>query len=272
MKPFQFIHITDTHMNAPGKAPTFFTVNMADKLMDVFKHVHKSNIHPDFIVITGDLSHEGDKEDYSYIKTVVDEGSQIVGAPVYVTLGNHDHRAPFYEGYLGEQQSEKPYYYSTMIGGLRLIGLNSQVPGKHSGAVDEEQVAWLAQQLQTPAPEGTIVALHHPLLDLNIMPAKYMVENCEEVVEVLKNGDVIGVFAGHVHSNNVGTYEGLLSVAASGTAFGGERIADDEFRLYDYCSYNVVTIQAKNVTVQTVVLPSTDTEFKRYSPTFLTTH
>ncbi|MNI68352.1 3',5'-cyclic adenosine monophosphate phosphodiesterase CpdA [compost metagenome] len=90
--------------------------------------------------------------------------------------------------------------------------------------------------------------------------------NSNELSKVLQTGDVTGIFAGHVHSNNVGTYDGMLSVAASGSAFGVEMTDDNLFRLYDFCSYNIVTVTGGNATVQTVILPATNIEFLRYDP------
>jgi len=266
MQTLSFIHITDTHLNAPGKESTFKKVNMADKLQGVFDHVRKTQKKPAFILITGDLVHEGDKEDYEYFRKLVDEAAETIGTPVYVTLGNHDHRAPFREGYLGEEPSEQAYYYSVTIDGLRLIALNSQVEGQHHGAIDGEQLAWLTEQLRQSAPNGTVVALHHPLLNVSIMPADHMLTNSNELSKVLQTGDVAGIFAGHVHSNNVGTYDGMLSVAASGSAFGVEMTDDNLFRLYDFCSYNIVMVTGGNVTVQTVILPAANIEFLRYDP------
>src|SRR5689334_10463921 len=128
METIQFIHMTDTHMNAPGR--DLWDISMTEKAKRIFQDVKASGYKPAFVVITGDLAQEGNVEDYAYIRKLVDEGSALVDAPVYVTLGNHDHRSPFREGYLGETPSERPYYYSTTIGGLRLIALTSQVPGE----------------------------------------------------------------------------------------------------------------------------------------------
>lgn len=264
METVKFIHITDTHLNAPDKEAPFAKLHVADKVKQVFGHIHQSGIAPSFVLITGDLAHEGDAEDYAYIRSLLDECSAQVGAPVFVILGNHDHRSAFREGYLGETPSEQAYYYSHTIAGLRLIGLNSQAPGKHSGTIDDQQLTWLAEQLQTPAPIGTIVAVHHPLLNINGMAADHLLTNMEEVGQVLHQTDVIGIMAGHVHSNNVGLYQGIVSVAAAGTAFGGEIAEEGQFRMFDFCSYNVVSANAQGISVQTIVLPTSNAEIARF--------
>ncbi|WP_158302181.1 metallophosphoesterase family protein [Paenibacillus mesophilus] len=264
MKQVKFIHLTDTHMNAPHTEGPFVKHRFADKVKQVFAHVQQSGLAPSFVLITGDLSHEGNAEDYAYIRTVLDECSALVGAPVYVVLGNHDHRSAFRQGYLGETPSEEAYYYSVTIDGLRLIGLNSQTPGKHSGELDEAQLAWLDEQLSTTAPLGTIVGIHHPLLHVGGMSPDHLLANMEAIGQRLRQSDVVGIMAGHVHSHNVGRYQGVLSVAASGTAFAGEIVDKDHFRMYHFCSYNIVSVHPDGVSVQTVILPDSNAEIARF--------
>lgn len=265
MENIKFVHLTDTHMNAPDKDGQFAKFRLADKVEQTFRHIRETGVAPAFVLITGDLSHEGDTDDYAFIRKLLDEGAKLIGAPVHVVLGNHDHRSPFREGYLGETPSEAPYYYSHTIQGLRLIGLNSQVPGQHNGTVDEMQLAWLKQELQTPAPKGTIVALHHPLLNIGGMLGDHLLTNREQIGQALDGTDVIGVMAGHVHSNNIGSYRSIVNVAASGTAFAGELADSAYFRMTDACSYNIVTVTpGDGISVQTVALPTSQAEYMRF--------
>jgi len=265
MESIKFVHLTDTHMNAPDKDGPFAKFRLADKVEQTFRRVRETGVAPAFVLITGDLSHEGDAEDYAHIRKLLDEGSKLIGAPVYVVLGNHDHRSAFREGYLGEEASEQPYYYSVTIDGLRLIGLNSQVPGQHNGTIDEEQLVWLKQELRTSAPKGTIVAIHHPLLNIGGALGDHLLTNRAEVGQALSGTDVIGVMAGHVHSNNIGSYHGIVNVAAAGTAFAGEMADPEHLRMFDACSYNIVTVNpGDGLSVQTVHLQTSQTEFFRF--------
>ena len=264
METMKFVHLTDTHMNAPGKDGLLAKFNLADKVKMTFRHLQETGVAPEFVVITGDLAHEGDAEDYAYIRKLLDEGSALIGAPVYVVLGNHDHRPAFRSGFLGELPTEEPYYYAHDIQGLRLIGLNSQIPGKHNGRIDEEQLAWLKAQLETPAPKGTIIALHHPLMGVIGMPGDHLMENRDEILKAISGTDVVGVLAGHVHSNNVGVQQGILNVAATGTAFSGEMADKEHYRMVDFSGYNVVTVNEEGLAVQTVVLPTSNAEYFRF--------
>lgn len=164
--PLYFIHMTDTHVKAPTAKP-FLNLDTSGKLRAVFAAVKALSIQPAFFVISGDLTHEGDIEDYRHLRAVVDEEAAAFGVPVFVSLGNHDHRAPFREGYLGEGAAENAYYYAEMIDGLRLIVLDSEISDegeKVEGRLDAAQLAWLRTQLKTPAPRGTIIVVHHPPL------------------------------------------------------------------------------------------------------------
>lgn len=265
MKSTRFVHLTDTHMNAPSSEGPFAKLALAEKVKQTCLHIRDTNLKPAFVLITGDLSHEGDAADYAYIRTVLDECSALVDAPIHVILGNHDHRSAFRQGYLGETPSEEAYYYAVEIDGLRLIGLNSQVAGRHNGELDAEQLAWLEQTLKaSSAPLGTVVALHHPLMSVRGMSGDLLLTNRAQVSDILAGTDVACVVAGHVHSNNVGFYRGILNVAAAGTAFTGELADAEMYRMVNFCSYNVVDVSEEGVSIQTTVLPTPGEEYFRF--------
>ncbi|GAA3409960.1 metallophosphoesterase family protein [Paenibacillus hodogayensis] len=261
----RFVHLTDTHLNAPGKNGQFPTSNHFEKVEQTIRHVRETGVDPEFVLVTGDLSHGGDVEDYIFIRSLFDEASRQLGVPVYVVLGNHDHLSAFRQGYLGESPSEDPFYYVQYIQGLRLIGLNSQVSGQPGGRIDDVQLSWLENQLQTPAPKGTIVALHHPLISLGGYTAKgLLVENREQIARVIAGTDVKGVFAGHVHSNLFGISQGIFHIVAAGTAFTAElEEGRQHFQFVDMCGYNIVTVNEEGIMVQAIDLPRSRTEYMR---------
>lgn len=59
------------------------------------------------------------------------------------------------------------------LNGLRVIALDTSVPGFHHGELGADRLEWLAGEPATPAPDGTILALHHPpvpsVLDLAVL-------------------------------------------------------------------------------------------------------
>lgn len=57
------------------------------------------------------------------------------------------------------------YYYRQMRGDLRPLMLDTSVPGLPRDAMDAAQHAWLMDELETPAPGGTSIVMHHPPSD-----------------------------------------------------------------------------------------------------------
>ncbi|KRE89804.1 hypothetical protein ASG89_34745 [Paenibacillus sp. Soil766] len=155
MEPIFFIHLTDIHISAPGKKP-LFGLEMSEKLRAACAEIRTLEAKPSFVVISGDLTHDGDLEDYRFLKKLLDAEEALLGIPIHVALGNHDFREPFREGYLEEEPSNESYYYSFMADGLRIVMLNTQVPGTHNGRIDEVQLAWLKHLLAEPAPAARI--------------------------------------------------------------------------------------------------------------------
>ncbi|MGE7225463.1 metallophosphoesterase [Paenibacillus sp. PDC88] len=263
MEPIHFIHLTDTHINAPHREG-LYQRNMADNLRTVLAHVQASGVRPALFVISGDLAHEGDAEDYRFLRELLEAECGAFGVPFFVSLGNHDHRAPFREGFLGEAPSDEPYYFSVIIDGLRLIVLNSQVENSPIGTVDENQLAWLDDVLKTPAPVGSVVVLHHPMLPpLGSVMDDFHLTNRDEVAGVINGRDVIGILAGHIHANRVASFHGMISAAGSGTAFGLEMADDRTVRFFENRSYNVVTVHRGSMNVQTLTLPGMQRELSR---------
>jgi len=54
----------------------------------------------------------------------------------------------------------------TLVGGYRLITLDSLMPGKGYGEISHAQLSWLCDVLTEPAPHDSVLAFHHPLVDL----------------------------------------------------------------------------------------------------------
>jgi 3',5'-cyclic AMP phosphodiesterase CpdA len=103
------------------------------------------------------------------------------------------------------------------LGGLRLIALDSTVPGWHHGDLDAAQLSWLRAELAEPAPRGTILALHHPPLPSHI-PFFDILELRDQrgLADAIAGTDVRAILAGHLHYSTSGTFAGVpVSVAAA---------------------------------------------------------
>ena len=146
-----FLHLSDLHLAPPGRL--LAGVDPMRQLRSVLARIERLEVAPAFIVVSGDLTENGSAASYAVVNEVLIELGGG-GTPLLVALGNHDDRAAFRRVVLGEKRADDqgPYCYSRLIDGLRVIVLDSTIPGHPSGSVDAAQQAWLEEELQLPAP------------------------------------------------------------------------------------------------------------------------
>jgi len=153
---------------------------------------------PDAVFVTGDLTDIGTAEEYALLRAELDR----LAAPHFVIPGNHDRReemrAAFHDhAYL---PAEGPLRWALDDLPLRLVGLDSVVPGEGHGTVDEESLAWLDETLAAH-PRPTVVGIHHPPFPTGIPGMdRIMCLNGEAVAAVIaRHPHVERVIAGHHH-------------------------------------------------------------------------
>ncbi|MBG6237648.1 3',5'-cyclic AMP phosphodiesterase CpdA [Mycetocola sp. CAN_C7] len=219
-RPDHFIlHISDTHLLAGGNK-LYGSVDSETHLRQVFTELEASGGRPEAIVFTGDLADRGEPEAYERIRRIVDPVASRLGSRVIWVMGNHDKREAFREGLFNEVPTARPVDRVYDVNGLRIITLDTTVPGHHYGAVTSDQLDWLAEELSVPAPDGTILALHHPpvpsMLDL---AASVELRDQAGLAEVLEGTDVRSILAGHLHYSSTAMFAGIPVSVASATCY-----------------------------------------------------
>ncbi|MET1051110.1 MAG: phosphodiesterase [Mycetocola sp.] len=219
-RPDHFIlHISDTHLLAGGNK-LYGSVDSETHLRQVFTELEASGGRPEAIVFTGDLADRGEPEAYERIRRIVDPVASRLGSRVIWVMGNHDNREAFREGLLNEVGTQRPVDRVYDVNGLRIITLDTTVPGHHHGEVTSDQLDWLAEELSVPAPDGTILALHHPpvpsMLDL---AATVELRDQASLAEVLEGTDVRSILAGHLHYSSTAMFAGIPVSVASATCY-----------------------------------------------------
>lgn len=219
-RPDHFLlHISDTHLLAGG-GRLYDRVPSEEHLRRLFDEFAASRGRPDAIVFTGDLADRGEPDAYRRLRAIVDPVAADLGSRVVWVMGNHDERRAFRAGLLDEPASEAPVDAVLDLGGLRIITLDSTVPGQHHGFVSAEQRDWLRAVLATPAPHGTILAMHHPpvpsVLDL---AASVELRDQASLAEALVGSDVRSILAGHLHYSSTATFAGIPVSVASATCY-----------------------------------------------------
>jgi 3',5'-cyclic AMP phosphodiesterase CpdA len=219
-RPDHFLlHLSDTHLLGGG-GRLYGTVDAEDHLAQLLTELEASRGRPEAIVITGDLADRGEPDAYDRLRRMVEPVAARLGARVIWVMGNHDDRGAFRASLLAEQPSTRPVDRVYDINGLRLITLDSTVPGHHYGEVTGAQLDWLAEELSTRAPHGTILAMHHPPLP-SVLDLAVAVELRDQggLAEVLLGSDVRSIIAGHLHYSSTGTFAGIPVSVASATCY-----------------------------------------------------
>ncbi|MFB7893801.1 phosphodiesterase [Microbacterium sp. NPDC056044] len=214
------LHLSDTHLRAPSTPRLFDVVDGANRLADTIGVIEASGIRPDAIVVTGDLADLGEPGAYAALRALVEPFADRIGTRVLWVMGNHDDRAAFRAGLYDEASDARPVDRVDELDGLRVITLDTSVPGHHHGELRDEQLAWLAEVLATPAPLGTILAMHHPPVP-SVLPLAASVElhDQRKLAAVLRGSDVRAIIAGHLHYSTFATFAGIPVSVASSTCY-----------------------------------------------------
>lgn len=254
--PEHFIlHVSDTHFVGDGDL-LHDRIDSDKNLAELFDGFAKSNTRPEAIVFTGDLADTGRPDAYRRLRELVEPAAERLGAQVIWVMGNHDERVAFRQGLLDETADEsEPVDRVFDINGLRIIALDSTVPGHHHGEITEEQLAWLSDVLAVPAPDGTLIALHHPPVPSPLgLIALVELKNQERLAEVIRGTDVRGVLGGHLHYSTHSTFAGVPVSVASATCYTQDlNVVYPAARGQDGAqSYNLVHVYGDRVLHSTV--------------------
>lgn len=213
------VHLSDTHLLGGG-ALLGGRFDVEENFRQTLVAVKAATANPTAIVITGDLTDLGEPDAYRRLKAMLEPVATELGSPLIWVAGNHDERPALRAELLGLDATEEPVTGVWEIDGLRIIALDSSVPGWHHGDLGSEQLQWLAEQLSTPAPMGTILAIHHPPLPSHVPLFGILELQHQAALEkVIAGSDVRAILAGHLHYSAHGTFAGIPVHVASATCY-----------------------------------------------------
>jgi len=214
---FTVAHLSDTHFLA-DEARWGGVVDTDSHVQTVMARLERSDRPIAAIVITGDLTDLGEPTAYRRLRAIVRPVAERLGAELVWVMGNHDERPAYAAELYGEHGDGVPSQDRVHdVRGLRIIALDSTVPGYHHGDVTADQLDWLRDVLAEPAPFGTLLALHHPPVaaPLELMSLLEL-RHQDALADVVRGTDVRAILAGHLHHPTFGMFAGIpVSVAAS---------------------------------------------------------
>ena len=229
----------------------------------------------DAVLVTGDLIDNGTLAELDDVATRLDR----LQAPWYGIPGNHDiahppnpallDRRSFYERLAATPGRASAYAgaahrgsWTTLLRpGVRLIALDSNVPGDWGGRLSDTQLGWLDGALAAATESLIVLIIHHPLHEAFggwAQPAfagqdwnKFFCANRAAVNAILdRSPQVRLVLSGHDHVNSHLAREGRLHLSAPG--LGSYPLA---YRLIEVDGHD----DEWTVTWQTVQVPDLDT-------------
>jgi Icc protein len=153
--------LTDLHVRPVGMpANRLSETNMFTER--AFRAVARLNPSPDVVVITGDLTDCGLDEEYANLNRLL---RKFLPMPVFVIPGNHDRRGNLRAGLKHlPGVAVDPHYvqYTVDEYPVRLVMLDTLVPGAGHGELGPEQLEFLDRALAAAPDKPTIVGMHHP--------------------------------------------------------------------------------------------------------------
>ena len=221
-------HLSDPHLLAG--ALQYGVVDTEAGLRRALDRLRQVTPAPQALVFTGDLADRAQPAAYARLRSVVEPIAADLGAVVVWTMGNHDERAAYSRELFGAA-SEEPQDRVYDVAGLRIVALDTSVPGYHHGDLTEGQLAWLAEVLATPATHGTVLAMHHPPIPLPMLRAAEIIELLDQhlLAEVVEGSDVRAVLGGHYHLTSWSTFAGVPVSVASASCYTTDPAPRDRF-------------------------------------------
>ncbi|MGN6327097.1 metallophosphoesterase [Pseudolysinimonas sp.] len=209
-EPLRILHLSDTHLFGDGTRHygVVDTTEALDRVLERAAEVDRL----DLVVCSGDLSDDGSPASYRLLRDRIEAFAEVRGAAVAYAMGNHDGRAGF-EEVLGSRVGVLD------VRGVRVIRLDTSVPGFGSGRLEADQLAWLREQLTEPAPHGTIVVVHHPPTPASsALLAALELRDPRALLDACGTGDVRLILGGHYHHARTAIEQGLPVAVAPGVA------------------------------------------------------
>jgi 3',5'-cyclic AMP phosphodiesterase CpdA len=218
-------HFSDPHLLGGGRR-LYGTVNTSEHLAEALAQLEQSRLAPDAIVFTGDLADLGEPDAYDRLRELVEPVARRMGSEVIWVMGNHDERAPYAKHLFADEGPDgtgatSPQDRVHEVRGLRIISLDTSVPGYHHGELEPSQLQWLRDVLATPTEHGTIIAVHHPPIPtpLNEPMAILELDDQPAFADVIRGTDVRGILGGHLHYSCHSTFAGVPVSVASATCY-----------------------------------------------------
>lgn len=189
---FRFAQLTDIHLNQNNPNPT----------EDLLRSIAQINATDslDFVLVTGDLTEEGDNATLRKVKQCLD----LLRYPYYTVMGNHETKwsesgcTMFAKIFGGER-------FSFFHKGIQFIGFNTGPFMRMAfGHVKPQDISWIQSTIKDKK-QPVILVTHYPILEGDV-------DNWYELTDAVKPYNIRLFIGGHYHRNKQFTYDGIPGV------------------------------------------------------------
>jgi 3',5'-cyclic-AMP phosphodiesterase len=228
--PTLLVQLSDLHIGGDENG-----MDPIPRLEAVIEAVRGLPNPPDAVLVSGDLTDDGAEDGYA----LACEMLARLEAPLHVIPGNHDDRARLRAAFELPGEEDEPINYSVTVGDLRLVALDSIVPGQDPGEFPPEQLRWLDGELAAEPQAPTLLALHHPPLATGIAEwdeINLLAPQREALAEVVaRHPQLLGIAGGHLHRVATSALAGRPVLAAPSTYWqvSPDFEEEDKYRVVD---------------------------------------
>lgn len=235
-EPFRFALVTDTHIGGS-----------VENEEDLRRTVEDINADPDlaFVILSGDVTEFGSDEELTRAKAILDR----LAKPLYVIPGNHDSNwsESGTNSFLKIFGSET---FGFQYNGYWFFGMASGPNMKMGpGQIPRENLVWFFNELQQ-------TDKHAPIVFVNHYPMDNSLNNCFEVLDVLRPYNVQLLLCGHGYTNRPMNVEGAHAAMCRSNLRARE----------EYGGYNIVSVTADSIFLsERIVSGKTEKAWLAYS-------
>lgn len=188
--------LTDMHVVAWDTETKLYVDNNA-RLAEAVESLTQESPQPLVVLLTGDLVNDAGADEYAALSDLL----APLTLPVLALPGNHDDRALVRSAFPDIGWCDGSHAsWVTVVGDVRVIGLDTTRPGAHGGEFDDERAEWLTAVLDHDHPGVTLLAMHHPPFASGI---EWMDRDgfagINRFVSIIEGSSVDRIVCGHLH-------------------------------------------------------------------------
>jgi 3',5'-cyclic AMP phosphodiesterase CpdA len=211
--------ITDLHIRPDGQR-LYGGIDTNEMTRRAVARLAELDPLPDCVVVTGDVADCGRPEEYALASEILSR----LPMPVFAIPGNHDRREAMRTGLvekLGYSGRDGDFLNFTAEDfPVRLIGLDTNVPGEEGGDVCAAREDWLAGCLADGGGRPTMLFMHHPpfLTGVGGMDA-VMCRTSPSFARLIEDhAEIERIACGHYHRPIIRRWRGTVGLVVPGVA------------------------------------------------------